>query len=151
MIMRCRVCDSTKLELAIDLGQQPWCNHFLKAEEVGHEPLYPLRVVWCSDCHTAQLDYAVAKETMFGDHTYLSGITRSLSEHFRKVATEIDERFTKGRTPKSVLDIGSNDGTQLKHFQSLGFDCLGVESSKGTAKIAAKNGVPTLNAFFNLD
>jgi SAM-dependent methyltransferase len=149
--MRCRVCDSTKLELAIDLGQQPWCNHFLKADEVGREPLYPLRVVWCADCRTAQLDYAVAKETMFGDHTYLSGITRSLSDHFRKVSTEIDQRFTKDRTKKSVLDIGSNDGTQLKHFQSLGFDCLGVESSKGTAKIATDNGIPTLNAFFNLD
>lgn len=149
--MKCRVCDSSKLELAIDLGQQPWCNHFLKAEEVGREPSYPLRVVWCSDCQTAQLDYAVAKETMFGDHTYLSGITRSLSAHFHAVATEVNDRFTKNKKSKSILDIGSNDGTQLKHFQSLGFDCLGVESSKTTAKIAVDHGIPTLNTFFNLD
>jgi len=25
---------------------------------------------------------------MFGDHTYLSGVTASLSEHFRQVAVE---------------------------------------------------------------
>jgi SAM-dependent methyltransferase len=49
------------------------------------------------------------------------------------------------------LDIGSNDGTQLKHFQALGYDVLGVESSKTTAKIANDAGVPTLNDFFNLD
>lgn len=149
--MHCRVCDSSNLEMAIDLGQQPWCNHFLKKEEVGREPTYPLRVVWCTNCQTAQLDYAIAKETMFGDHTYLSGITRSLSEHFRNIATEVNDRFTANRPKKSVLDIGSNDGTQLKHFQSLGFECLGVESSKTTAKIAVEHGVPTLNAFFNLD
>lgn len=147
--MVCRVCDSTNLELAIDLGQQPWCNHFLKAGDIGREPIYPLRVVWCRDCRTAQLDFTVAKETMFADHTYLSGMTKSLSAHFRSVANEIEQRFTGEKQSKSVLDIGSNDGTQLKHFQSLGFDCLGIESSRTTAKIAADQGIPTINCFFN--
>lgn len=150
--MLCRVCDSTNLEPAVDLGKQPWCNHFLRAEKVGTEPMYPLRVVFCRDCCTAQLDYTVKKEIMFGDHTYLSGVTRSLSEHFRKVAAEVDQRFGgPAKKPKSVLDIGSNDGTQLKHFQSLGYDVLGVESSKRTAEIANRAGVNTLNEFFNLE
>jgi SAM-dependent methyltransferase len=149
--MICRVCDATQLELAVDLGLQPWCNNFLKAEEVGREPYYPLRVVFCTNCHTAQLDYTVSKEVMFGDHTYLSGVTRSLSEHFRNVAAEVDQRFFADRPNKTVLDIGSNDGTQLKHFQALGYDVLGVESSKTTAQIANEAGVNTVNAFFNLD
>ncbi|MGL5033849.1 MAG: class I SAM-dependent methyltransferase, partial [Microcystaceae cyanobacterium] len=127
------------------------CNHFLKPEEVGEEPYYPLRVLYCQDCSTVQLDYTVKKEIMFGDHTYLSGVTKSLSEHFRKVALELDDRFFKERANKSVLDIGSNDGTQLKHFQELGYEVLGVESSVKTAKIANDAGVPTLNEFFNLD
>ncbi|WP_088243805.1 class I SAM-dependent methyltransferase [Calothrix rhizosoleniae] len=150
-LTRCRVCDSTNLELTIDLGSQPWCNHFLKPEEVGKEPFYPLRVLYCHDCGTVQLDYTVTKEIMFGDHTYLSGVTKSLSEHFKSVAQEIDTRFFSDTKGKSVLDIGSNDGTQLKHFQALGYDVLGVESSKTTAKIANDAGVPTLNEFFNLD
>lgn len=149
--MQCRVCDSTNLELAIDLGSQPWCNHFLKPEEVGKEPYYPLRVLYCHDCATVQLDYTVKKEVMFGDHTYLSGVTKSLSQHFKNVAEEIDEKFFKNTVDKSVLDIGSNDGTQLKHFQALGYDVLGVESSIKTAKIANEAGVPTLNEFFNLE
>jgi 2-polyprenyl-3-methyl-5-hydroxy-6-metoxy-1,4-benzoquinol methylase len=149
--MQCRVCDSTNLELAIDLGSQPWCNHFLKPEEVGKEPYYPLRVLYCHDCATVQLDYTVKKEVMFGDHTYLSGVTKSLSQHFKNVAEEIDETFFKNTVDKSVLDIGSNDGTQLKHFQALGYDVLGVESSIKTAKIANDAGVPTLNEFFNLE
>ncbi len=149
--MTCRVCDSTSLELVVDLGHQPWCNHFLRKDEVGHEPFYPLHVLFCHDCHAAQLDFTVKKEIMFGDHTYLSGVTRSLSEHFRRVAHEVDSRFFHDRNSKSVLDIGSNDGTQLKHYQALGYDVLGVESSKTTARIANDGGVPTLNAFFNQD
>lgn len=149
--MICRVCDSPRLEPVIDLGEQPWCNNFLKKEEVGREPYYPLRVLFCHDCHTSQLDFTVKKEIMFGDHTYLSGVTRSLSEHFRNIATQVTHEFFSAQSRKSVLDIGSNDGTQLKHFQALGYEVLGVESSKTTARIANEAGVPTLNAFFNED
>jgi len=149
--MNCRICDSTNLEPAIDLGEQPWCNNFLTAEQVGKEPFYPLRVVYCHDCCAAQLDHTVPKETMFGNHTYLSGVTRSLSEHFGNVANEVDRRFAAPWQEKSVLDIGSNDGTQLKHFQALGYDVLGVESSAKTADIASEAGVPTVHTFFNLD
>ncbi len=149
--MECRVCDGTDLVPAVDLGLQPWANHFLRPDEVGREPVYPLRVLYCQGCATAQLDYTVPKETMFGDHTYLSGVTRSLSEHFRAVAEEVDRRFRGGRPRPAVLDIGSNDGTQLKHFQALGYDVLGVEASHTTAAIAQAAGVETVNEFFNLD
>ena len=148
--MICRVCDSKNLELAVDLGSQPWGNHFLTKEQVGTEPFYPLRVVFCHDCRTAQLDYTVKKEIMFGNHTYLSGITRTLDEHFRKLALEVDQRFFADEKQKSVFDIGSNDGTQLKHYKSLGYDILGVESSVRTAKLANERGYPTINKFFNL-
>ena len=149
--MICRVCDATDLQQVLDLGMQPWCNHFLRKEELGSEPRYPLRLVYCNGCGTAQLDYTVKKEVMFGDHTYLSGVTKSLSSHFHEVARQVDARLGNKERQKSVLDIGSNDGTQLKHFQALGYDVLGVESSKTTAAIAQEAGVPTLNEFFNLE
>ena len=149
--MNCRVCDSENLELAIDLGMQPWCNNFLKESEIGMEPYYPLRLFYCHDCSTTQLDYTVKKEIMFGDHTYLSGVTKSLSAHFERIANEVDQLFFKDKKEKSVLDIGSNDGTQLKHFKSLGYNVLGIESSKTTSKIAATAGIETINDFFNLD
>ena len=149
--MICRICDSTRLLPVLDLGMQPWCNHFLRPDEVGTEPTYPLRLLWCEACGASQLDYTVPKETMFGDHTYLSGITRSLGEHFARVAGDVDAAYFASRARKSVLDIGSNDGTQLTHFQALGYEVLGVESSKTTAGIAEARGVPTLNRFFNLE
>lgn len=147
----CRVCGSSSLRPAIDLGEQPWGNHFLTAEEVGKEPYYPLRVVYCEQCHLAQLDYTVKKEVMFSDHTYLSGVTQSLSEHFWRIAQEVDRRFFKEQKLKSVLDIGSNDGTQLAHFQMLGYEVLGVEPSRKIAEMANAKGIQTVQTFFNLN
>lgn len=149
--MLCRVCGHSSFALGIDLGMQPWGNHFLKEEEIGLEPVYPLRLVLCEQCHTAQLDHTVKKEVMFGHHTYLSGMTRSLARHFQETAREVDARFFQEKKQKSALDIGSNDGTQLLAYKELGYDVLGVESAQIIAEIAEKQGVPTLNAFFNLE
>ena len=151
--MKCRVCDSLDLVLAIDLGNQPWCNDFLKPSKVGLEPFYPLRVFYCNECQTAQLDHTVPKEVMFGDHTYLSGVTKSLSAHFKNIADQTLSAFfaDRDKSTVSVLDVGSNDGTQLKHFQAHGCKVLGVESSKTTAALANKASVPTLNRYFNAE
>ena len=137
------------MEPVIDLGSQPWCNNFLTREQVGHESFYPLRVVFCPRCTTAQLDYTVKKEIMFSEHTYLSGTTKTLTQHFLQVAQEVDERFFKNASEKLVLDIGSNDGTQLLHYQRLGYDVQGFDSSRVAAQIANEKGIPTQHDFFN--
>lgn len=147
--MICRVCDSTRQVPAVDLGTQPWANHFLKPAEVGTEPTYPLKVVLCEQCGTAQLDYTVPKETMFADHTYLSGTTKTLNDHFQTVAKSIDGRYFAGRTRKAMLDIGSNDGTQLRHYRDLGYEIVGVEPAKLPSDLANAAGLTTVRAFFN--
>jgi SAM-dependent methyltransferase len=80
----------------------------------------------------------------------LSGVTKSLSNHFRKIVKNINKDFNKDNKEKLILDIGSNDGTFLKHAKTLGWNILGVESSSNIAKIANKNGIKTINDFFNL-
>lgn len=149
--MKCRVCDHQNLEMVLDLGDQPWCNDFIPKEAIGKEPYYPLRLIYCHGCSAAQLDYTVKKEVMFGDHTYLSGMTATLSNHFKRIAEETFEKFLQHSQNKAVLDIGSNDGTQLSHFQALNCQVVGVESSLKTAKIANDQGIETKNNFFNED
>ena len=149
--MICRICDSPRPAPVLDLGLQPWGNHFLKKEEVGHEPTYPLRLEYCPDCCCAQLDYTVPKEVMFSDHTYVSGTTKTLAQHFADTASLVDRTFLKDRTNKRVLDIGSNDGTQLKQYQALGFEALGVESCQRVAEMAIADHVPTVIDYFNDD
>jgi SAM-dependent methyltransferase len=149
--MRCRVCDAEDFSPAIDLGMQPLGHHFLKEEELGQEPTYPLRVIYCNRCQTAQLDHTVKKEVMYTDHTYLSGMTKSLLAHFEEIAREVDTTFFADRSSKRVLDIGSNDGSQLQYFKALGYEVLGVEAAGRIAQIANERGIPTLHRFFNLE
>jgi 2-polyprenyl-3-methyl-5-hydroxy-6-metoxy-1,4-benzoquinol methylase len=147
--MKCRICESENLDLVFDLGNQPWGNNFLKFDEIGKEKKYPLELLYCNNCSLSQLSYTVQKEVMFSDHTYLSGMTSSLANHFKDVANLLNKRFNEKNEKKNILDLGSNDGTFLKQFNSLGWDVLGVESSKEISKIANKNGIKTLNKFFN--
>ena len=147
--MKCRICESKNLDLVFDLGNQPWGNNFLTLDKIGKEKKYPLELLYCNNCSLSQLSYTVQKEVMFSDHTYLSGMTSSLANHFKDVANLLNKRFNEKNEKKNILDLGSNDGTFLKQFNSLGWDVLGVESSKKISKIANKNGIKTLNKFFN--
>lgn len=147
--MLCRICDNTELVPALDLGLQPWANNFLTKEEVGTEPSYPLSLVYCTKCSCVQLDYTVPKEVMFADHTYVSGTTKTLAKHFLDTATYVTKKFYGDGKGRSILDIGSNDGTQLLQYQSLGYDVLGVESCGRIADMAQEQGVDTVCDYFN--
>jgi len=148
-LVRCRICGSRSLHKTVDLGCQPWANDFLSADRVGVEKHYPLEIVNCTECRLAQLSVTVPKETMFSDHTYLSGMTGTLSAHFQSIASGFSDAYFKGHTKRRVLDIGSNDGSFLKHFQKLGWEVLGVESAAKPAAIAQENGINTIQAFYD--
>lgn len=149
--MLCRICDNKELVPALNLGLQPWANNFLKPEQVGQEERYPLSLVYCTECSCVQLDYTVPKEVMFSDHTYVSGTTATLAKHFLDTAKNVTTTFFPNASSKTILDIGSNDGTQLLQYKSLGYDVLGVESCRSIADMANAKGVPTVSEFFNED
>lgn len=149
--MKCRICESSNLDLVFDLGKQPWGNNFLTLDQIGKEKFYPLELLFCVDCSLSQLSYTVNKEIMFSDHTYLSGMTSSLDNHFKEISIFLNNNFNKDKKNKKILDIGSNDGTFLKHFKNLGWEILGVESSEKISKIANKNNIKTINKFFNYE
>jgi 2-polyprenyl-3-methyl-5-hydroxy-6-metoxy-1,4-benzoquinol methylase len=149
--LKCRVCDEVQFDLILDLGDQPWGNGFIPAALVPEEKSYPLKLIRCQACETAQLDFTVPKETMFINHTYLSGTTKTLENHFLETAERVKEKFLSEKPNARILDIGSNDGQQLRQYQNMGFEVQGVESAIAVSEIANSNGIPTLNKFFNLD
>ncbi len=149
--MQCRICGKEDFNLAVDLKNQPLGNHFIKKEDLGKEPFYPLQMIYCNNCNLAQLSRTVKKEIVYSaNNTYLSGVTQSLKKHFTNLAKEVDERFAKHKKRKTVLDIGSNDGTQLQCYKDLGYEVIGVEASHIISKIANERGIFTIPAFFNL-
>ena len=145
----CRSCGSDSLEMLLDLGNQPWCNDFLTKDRIGKEKKYPLRLCYCKDCELLQLDHTVPKETMFADHQYLSGMTKTLVNHFFEVAKENVQQFDM-LSDDLVVDIGGNDGSQLLQYKKAGINnILNIESAKRVSQISKDAGVKTVNKFFN--
>ena len=148
--MKCRVCDSEKLEMFLDLGDQPHCDGLVSKENLNRkEPYYPLQVCFCHDCTTVQINYTVPKEVMFEDFLYLSGTTKTLRDHFQKSANYLIERLNLQKNDL-VVDIGSNDGTWLACYGDR-VRTLGIDGAKNLAKLANSRGIETWDKFFNLE
>lgn len=147
--MICRCCGSANVDQVLDLGHQPWCNNFLDKEEIGTEQTYPLELMYCNDCDMLQLSHVVPKETMFINHTYVSSTTKTLRDHFLKLAIENKYQLSIGKDDL-IIDIGGNDGTQLLQYKKIGLnEVLNIESAVNIAKLSISAGINTLNAFFN--
>ena len=137
---KCRVCGSLNLRETVNLGLQPWGNDFRDLDDGAFAEHYPLVMMFCNNCALSQLNFTVPKEKMFLDHTYVSGSTETLRRHFFENAKEaLDILGTQSDSDQvAVLDIGSNDGTQLEQFQNSGAECWELrvlKTSHNTQKI----------------
>ncbi len=147
--MHCRVCNSSRLEQFLDLGDQPHCDSLLRPEGLSRkEPYYPLQVCFCHDCTTVQINYTVPKEEMFGEYLYVSGTTQTLRTHFQESTDRLVSRLGL-KADDLVVDIGSNDGTWLSCYKKYGLRVIGVDGARNLAEMANSRGIETLNQFFN--
>jgi len=147
--MNCRNCNK-KIINFFSLGQMPLVNFFLKKEEIPHEKKYDLSVGFCPKCYLVQLINTVSPEELFRNYIYFSSTSKSFLEHCRKIADYLTRRLKLG--PESlVLEIASNDGTQLQFFKELGIKILGVDPARNIAEVANKKSIPTISEFFNYE
>lgn len=147
--IRCQICGSPKLSLVLSLGHQPVLQEYLTKEKLREpEVTYPLNLVFCNVCGLSQLDYIIDPKLVFmPEYPYRTGLTQMLVRNFDSLAQSMYEAgyYKKGGL---VLDIGSNDGTLLQKFKNRGAEVVGVEPTN-VAKIANKNGIPTIKHYFN--
>lgn len=145
---RCRLCDSPNLELAVPIKASPVADAYITADRLGQpQPLYPLDLYLCDTCgHLQNLDI-VDPEDLFRDYLFTTSSSRGLADHFQAYAQDAIQRLG---LPKSslVVEIGSNDGTLLKFFKSLGMRVLGVDPAREIAQAATAEGVETIPDFF---
>ncbi len=144
----CRACGGTDLTKFLDLGEMPPANAFLSESELKlPEKKFPLAVYFCRGCSLVQLLDVVNPELLFKNYHYMTSASKPLAEHFRKMAAEIAEKFIETKNDL-VVEIGSNDGVLLEAIKSK-CRVLGIEPSENLARIAEKNGVPTIEEFFS--
>ena len=146
----CRMCGSKDLVKIWSLGETPLANSYIKPSEVVQdkpEPLAPLDVYYCQDCHLVQLRDVVDPDVMFANYLYVSSTSPTFVEHFEDYARQLVERF--GLDEESlVVDVGSNDGVLLKPFQAAGVKVLGIDPAENVAAMANKEGVETWTEYF---
>jgi methylation protein EvaC len=143
----CRVCDST-IEPFVDFGRMPLANGFLTADRFAGEYFFNLSAAYCPRCTLVQLVEQPQRERMFNDrYPFFSATSLRMQEHFAGLATEAIAALPAG--DPLVVEIGSNDGTLLRHVADAGIRHLGIEPSASVALAAGDRGVTTIGEFFD--
>lgn len=110
---------------------------------------FPLSVSRCVSCCHLQLNEFVSPEIIYRDYAYCSGTGRTALDYFRDFA-----RTALSYVPnaKNVLDIASNDGSQLDAFKALGLKTYGVDPALNLWPISSTKGHLVRTDFFeNVD
>lgn len=143
----CRLCKSAELWNAVPLAALP-----VASPNVGRSARVaetaPADLWQCKSCGFLQLNTIVNPEFQYRNFQYFTGISVGLREHFGALIGSLAKAgdIAQGR---SVLDIGSNDGSLLRFAQDLGAKVLGIDPAEKIAKAATAAGIPTLAEFFN--
>ena len=148
-INKCQICSSTNLVKVMSLGDQPLANSLIKdLDEENKLKKYPINIVRCDDCTLLQIDYIVDQNKVYHlDYPYLPGITKTVDNEQKELCDFLLKKINLKKNDL-VVDIGSNDGSLLKHFKSNGLNTIGVEPTN-IAKIANANGISSIQSFFN--
>ena len=148
-IERCQICFSTKLNKVIELGYQPLANSLLNdLKEESTSEKFPINIVRCDDCTLLQIDFIVDQTKVYHpNYPYLPGITKTVDNEQKELSDFLFQQLNL-KSDHLVVDIGSNDGSLLKHFKKKGIKTIGVEPTN-IAKIANDNGIETIQSFFN--
>lgn len=125
-IRACRICKSSHLIPVLNLGFQSLTGVFPKSSsaEITQGPLV---VAWCPSCGLLQLLHSFEASEMYGDnYGYRSGLNASMIEHLTSKVHYL-ERLSPLRAGDVVLDIGSNDGTLLKAYETKEIQRIGID------------------------
>lgn len=164
IIDKCSLCESNT-KLIFSLEETPLANEFLDINDEKEQDLFPLNLIQCVECDHVQLDCIVNQSRLYENYNYVSGTSDVNINHFKKYANRImglayeltifsdgskyDYYKTSKNIDKTIIEIGSNDGTFLKNFKDIGFDVIGIDPAINLKEIAASNGVETITEFFN--
>jgi methylation protein EvaC len=145
--MKCKITGK-KIDPFMSFGQMPIANGFLNKDKFNEEFFFEMEVGFSDDLSLFQLNDHPKPTMMFNkNYPFFTGSSQHMKLHFKNYASWIKKYHPK--TIKNIIEIGSNDGTFLKNFNSNDYNTLGFEPSGNVAKRASKNDVNTINDFFN--
>jgi SAM-dependent methyltransferase len=144
----CLGCGAKQLHPVLSLGEQPLANALTDEPAPEGEPRYPLDLVLCEVCSLVQLTESVPPSLLFTDYRYFSSFSPTLVDSADRLVDRLVSERALG-PGDLALEIGSNDGYLLQHYQARGVSVLGVDPAENVAQSARERGVPTECAFFD--
>ena len=113
----------------LNLGVQPLANNFL-TKFSSKQPTYNLKLYFNTKTKMVSISKRIPSSLMFNSkYPYRSSMSITMRASFKKLSDEIKKKFN----PTLLLEIGSNDGALLAHFDKD--RAIGVEPCKNLAKI----------------
>ena len=125
----------------LDLGFQPIANNFITENE--NEFFYRCNVSFDTESYHFGLTKPVKSDMLFNsNYVYHTSNSKPMVQYFKNLSKEIENILE----PRSVLEIGSNDGCFIKNWPTDSSLC--VEPSSNLSKITNELGYETYNDFF---
>jgi hypothetical protein len=140
----CRVCGSPNLTPILSLGNL-YVSDFTEGKEDENDK-YPLELILCDvangGCGLLQLKHTVSHESMYRNYWYRSGMNQTMTNELFSIAARVGQ-IVPLKAGDYVIDIGANDGTLLRGYQTPGLSLIGYEPARnleeynrvGTTKI----------------
>jgi len=129
----------------LNLGQHPITNNFLKLQNPKNEFFYNLSLIFNSETKLVSLKKFVSPKRMFNNkYAHRASASKTMRLAYSKLAKSILKIYK----PKSILEIGSNDGVFIKHFKKI--NNVGVEPCKNLALITKKMKIKTYDEFWTM-
>ena len=145
--MKCKIT-GRKINPFMSFGKMPIANGFLNKDKFDEEFFFEMEVGFSDDLSLFQLNDHPKPEMMFNEnYPFFTGSSHQMKLHFKNYADWI-KKYHPNKI-KNIIEIGSNDGTFLKNFNTKDYNTLGFEPSTNVAKRASMNGTNTINEFFN--
>tara|TARA_Y100000004_G_scaffold196956_1_gene268956 strand:- start:2361 stop:3578 length:1218 start_codon:yes stop_codon:yes gene_type:complete len=139
--------NSVGTKILLNLGLQPLVNNLCRSKEASlAAKQYPICATIDNDL-CIQLDTEVPSDELYKDYLYYSGISMPYIQHCRQLWHSI-----KHLRHDTILDIGGNDGTLLKAFQSQTEEKLNLyncDASQSFRKENEEAGITYVNDYFN--
>lgn len=136
-------------KILLNLGTQPLVNNLCQSKEASLSARqYPLCALIDNDL-CIELDTVVPSDELYKDYLYYSGISMPYVQHCRQLWHSI-----KHLRHDTILDIGGNDGTLLKAFQSQTDEKLNLyncDASQTFRTLNEEAGITYINDYFNKD
>ncbi len=145
----CRMCNSTKFDLVINLGQHPLVNSLISKKDIKKkDPTFPIKVVQCKVCKLVQIKNVIDADEIYKkvDYLYFSSDMPKLDKYFKLYASDLKKRFLKKND--LVVEIGSNDGIMLNFFKR-DYRILGVDPATNVVLRSIRKNIPAVPLFFD--